>query len=236
MTGITLDKLLDYGNAAKQEVQTILNAAKQMQETLKNGITVHEASDLLDRLWSPREAEELKIKLSGTNPRANGDVIRFAELDKRLAEKMSLEVTKAFFKNADEYIVCFLQAKLDRINALDLRSEEGLVAITDLRRQVARYVGFISWGIYDIREQLLGGNPLKWGDLTSSTESVENGDYLFLEDLGAVVQKAHDEYAEERFDLKQWESIQSVTHSFESIEAVTRLVLLFAGYVTEGSN
>lgn len=232
----TLDGLLTYGNAAKQEVEGILNAAKQMQETLKNGVTVHEASDILDRLWDVREAEEFKLKLSATDPKGNGDVIRFAELDKHLAEKMTMDVTKAFFKNADMFIVGHLQKCLDRINAMDLSSDEGLACITDLRRQVARYASFISWGVYDIREQLLSSNPLKWGDITSSTETVENGDYLFLEDLPSVLKKVHDDYAEDRFALKQWESIQSITHSFESVEAVIRLVLLFAGYLADERN
>lgn len=231
MTDVTFDQLLEFRNAAQAEMMSTTESMKGLAEQLKTGVSYKEGCDIANRFWPVREAAEIKLCLFDSFPLENGQVILGKGLDKRVSDQITTNLTQAYFKSAGEYISSMVQAILDDINSKGLVSEDAIHTLNRLKAQVSRYIGFVSWGVYEIKVQLLDHSPKGWQDLSPTVESVENGDYLFLENIPDKVTEAHNKFAEENFPQKYSVSLGDVDWRFGTLDAVMELSLLFASYL-----
>lgn len=232
MTDVTYDQLVESRNAAMSEMNGCTSSLKGMAEKLQEGVSLKEACEIVDRFWPTREAGDLKTRLFSSFPKENGQVLLNKGLDKRIVENIAVDITRAYFHNISEYVAFKVEESLNHINGLGLDNSAAADAINELRKQVARYLGYINWGVYEIKTQLLGKN-VDWEELSPSVDGVENGDYLFLENLPLLTEQAHDRYVEENLPQKYGFALSDIEWRFGSLEAVMELSLLFAKYLHE---
>lgn len=233
MTDVTFIQLPELRNAARAEMIATTESMSALSERLKQGISYKEGCEIANQFWSPREAAEVKLQLFDSFPLENGQVILAKGLDKQVSGKITTNLTQGYFEAAGSYISCQVQAILDDINTKGLASEDASYTLNHLKAQTARYISFINWGIYEIKAQLLDPDPKQWGDLSPTVESVENGDYLFLENIPDLVTKAHEKFAEENFPQQYHVSLSDVDWRCNNLDAAMELSLLFAAFLTD---
>jgi hypothetical protein len=231
MTDICLTQLVELRNAAHAEMTNSTAAMKDLVKQLQEGVSYKEACEVANRFWPVREASEIKLRLFDSFPKENGQVILNKGLDKRISDTIATEQAQKYFEAAGVYISEKVQAILDDINSKNLACQDAAFTLNTLKAQVSRYMGFVNWGVYEIKTQLLDPDPKQWGDLSPSVESVENGDYLFLENIPNLVDKAHAKFIEENFPYKYSLSLGDVDWRSSTLGAVTELSLLFAAYL-----
>jgi hypothetical protein len=231
MTDVTYDRLVEFRNAAREEMVAHTDALKTLAEQLREGVSLKEANEIINRFWPTREANDLKVRMYSTFPKENGQIILNMGLDKRISDSISTDKTRQYFNGMGVYIQSEVQVILDNINARPLDCPDTARMLNVVKAQVSRYINFVNWGVYEIKAQLLASGPKKWVDLTTTVESVENGDYLFLENIPDLIGKAHDKFIEENFPTSYSVSLSDVDWRFGSLDAVMELSLLFAGYL-----
>lgn len=231
MTDITFDQLLEFRNAAQAEMIAATESMRALAEQLKTGVSYKEGCEIANRFWSVRQAAEIKLCLFDSFPAENGQVILGKGLDKQISGQITTDLTKAYFTAAGVYIRDYVQAILDDVNSKGLVSEDAIHTLNRLKAEVSRYLSFINWGVYEIKAQLLDASPKGWQDLSPSVESVESGDYLFLENIPALVDAAHAKFAEENFPQQYSVSLGDVDWRYGTLDAVMELSLLFASYL-----
>lgn len=231
MTDVNFEKLVEFRNAARAEMVGCTEALTSMAEKMKEGVEFKEACEIVNRFWPTREAAELKTRLYTSFPKENGEIILRMGLDKRISDSISTELTRQYFTAMGVYIQHQTQVILDDINAKPLNSQDAVATLNRLKAQVLRYINFVSWGVYEIKAQLLDRKPKIWEDLSAEVQSVENGDHLFLENIPELIGKAHDKFIEENFPTTYSVSLADVEWRFDSLDSVMELSLLFASFL-----
>lgn len=227
------EQLEQQHQAAKAETNAYVERMGGLIKKLETGIELREACEVADRFWDAREAAEIKTRLFNSFPKVNGRVLLDKDLDEKITLKMPTDEARKYFEVSGLYIQTKIDQSLKNINSLGLDNEAAAELLTALRKEVARYLGFINWGIYEIKAQLLDSKPNRWEDLSPNVDSVENGDYLFMENMGVLVEKAHTVFVKENFPDTYTLSLSSFNWRFSTIEAVMELVGLFSMFLHE---
>lgn len=232
MSDVTFSELLEVLNAAKAELHSTTDSMSGLKKELEEGVSLQQASGIADRFWSPREAMSVKTRLFDSFPKQNGRILMEKGLDEKVCGRISLDVSHAFFVKAKEFLVCEIDQHLEEINSKGLDCEHTAEHLNLLRRDIARFLCYLNWGVYEIRNQLLDENVQGWAQLSGSIETIESGDYLFLENLGEKVGTALEEFSLNGFPDKSRLSIGEVDYQFDGVEAVMELVIMFARYLS----
>lgn len=225
------EQLNQQHSAAKGEMSTYGERMGGLVKKLEDGIDLREACEVADRFWDAREAAEIKTRLFNSFPKVNGRVLLDKELDKSIILKIPTEETRRFFDASTVYIQTKLDQTLAHINSLGLDHEVAAEMMMALRKETARYLAFVTWGIYEIKAQLLDPAPKRWEDLSPTVDSVESGDYLFMENLGVLVERAHATFIEEHFPETYTLSLDNFSFRLGTIEAVMELAAMFSRYL-----
>lgn len=186
-------------SAALTELEQIRVTAASVVEQLKHGIGLEPAYLIIDRYWEGNEASNLKTKLSGNFPRENGEAILSATFSERLGVALEMTHTKAYFNRAFPEIISQVERVYDIINAHDLNDQEALMKLNDFRKEPARFIDFISSGWFDGRDKVVKGEISNWDGLRQETDSIESGDYLFLNDYRQDIRCAQEKMEENLF-------------------------------------
>jgi hypothetical protein len=232
MTHPAYEQLVEARTNAQTELSAVGGALKGLVTQLRHGVSYEEAVEIVNRFWEPREAMVLKTKLYNNFPKENGRIILEKGLDDRVRATITTVITQAFFVKASEDLQCQIRAVLDHVNGLPVQSTPELVTtINTVRMQVAKFLGYMGWGVYEIRSQLLSNGAAKWEDLSPTVDIVEQGDYLFLENLEQLVGEALKTFVDKEMPVRWEMSLGSVEYRLNTIEAVMELILLFANYL-----
>lgn len=232
MSDVTFSELLEVLTAAKAELHSTTDSMSGLKKELEDGVSLQQASGIADRFWTTREAMAVKVRLFDSFPKQNGLILLEKGLDEKVCGRISLDVSHAFFAKAKDYLACEIDQHLAEINGKGLDCEHTAEHLNLLRRDIARFLCYINWGVYEIRSQLLDEKIQDWSQLSGSIETIESGDYLFLENLAEKVSTALEEFSANNFPDKSRLSIREVDYQFDGVEAVMELVIMFARYLS----
>lgn len=186
-------------SAALTELEQIRATAATVVEELKHGIALEPAYLIIDRYWDGNEASNLKTKLSGNFPKENGEAILYATFSDKLGVALEMVHTKDYFSRAFPEIIAQVERVFAIINSKDLNDQEALMKLNDFRKEPARFIDFIGSGWFDGRDKVVKNEITSWDGLRQETDSIESGDYLFLNDYRQDIRRAQEKMEENLF-------------------------------------
>jgi len=167
---------------AFEQAEFLRAAGVAVRQQLSEGVTILKAYDIIDKYWPAREGAKMKLMLSSAFPSRNADMILCARFSRQLGEGLQFLISKEFFEQAIPQIAPLIEEKLKVLNQADLNDPIALAAFQAFRKEPARFVNYMEDGWFEGRGALLADNVKAWTELTQEARSVENGDYLFMED------------------------------------------------------
>lgn len=225
------EALAELRSQAQLELSATTGTVGALMTKLREGVSYEEAIEIIERFWEPREAQSMKLELFTSFPQRNGELIMHKGLDDKLSKAINVETTRQFFAQASGLLQAQVSLILSAVNSQPLNCEAAVDTMNDVRKQLAKFVEYMGWGVYDIRSQLLSGGPSSWHSLTTEVKIIEDGDYLFLESLERAIDDSIKVFVERDLPAKWDMTLTSVDHRFSIIEAVMEMIMLFAEYV-----
>lgn len=228
--------ILQALNASLNELATIRTTAAAVVDQLRGGVNLETAYMIVDRYWDGNEASNLKVKLSGSFPKENGYAILSANFGHKLGVALSIEVTKEYITQVFAEITTQVERVLDIINSKDLNDPEVLMKWNDFRKEPARFIDLVNEGWYRDREKVVSGEIANWDGLRGvETDSIDNGNYLFLTDYRKGLADAQEKMEEDLFGYND-----PTTYALGGLDdcmcrliGMVKLTGLFAAYLAD---
>lgn len=218
---------------AQLELSATTGTVGALMNKLREGVSYEEAIEIIERFWEPREAQSMKLQLFTSFPQRNGELIMYKGLDDKLSKAINVETTRQFFVQASSLLQAQVSLILSAVNSQPLECAATVDTINNVRKQLAKFVGYMGWGAYEIRSQLLSSGPKSWESLPTEVKIIDDGDYLFLESLEGVINDSIKTFVERDLPSKWDMTLTSVDFRFGTIEAVMEMIMLFAEYVCD---
>lgn len=228
---ITYSGLLEKRNAAYGELDASVSSFSALADELHNGVTYQQAIQIINQFWNTRDAGVLKTKLFTSFPKKNGEIILQSGLDAKIQERMATVVTREYFGEAHAYILKMVDAYLEVFKKLSTTETASYNVYLDFRKQVARYLGGVDYGVYDLKPVLLDGAAKEWKDLKCDESAIESGDYMLWDDLPHLVKEAHQTFTHNHLDRKEHITLNNLTWCFDNVRAHMEFCALFAGWL-----
>lgn len=227
----TYAELLVNRNAARGELDAGVSSLVDLADKLKDGVSYQEAILIIDHFWKPRDAGVMKTRLFTSFPERNGEIILEHDLDAKIRERIATVTTRDFFVSAHRYILDQVNAQLAIFSKLRTDNATEFAAYVTFRKQIARYLAFLDYGVHDIKESLLNLGEKRWTELPGSPGSVESSEYMLWDNIPEMVTEAHDTFVRNHLDRKDHITLHSLDWCFDTIRATMELSLLFADYM-----
>lgn len=227
----TYAELLLGRNSARGELDAGTSSLSHLAVRLKEGVSYEEAIVIINQFWGARDAGVMKTRLFTSFPERNGQIIREQDLDGKIRERIATAVTRGFFIEAHRYILDQVNAQLAIFSKLRTDNATEFNAYIEFRKQVARYLSFLDWGVHDIKEALLTHGNKGWKELPGHPGSVDTSDYMLWDNIPEMVADAHATFVKNHLDRKDHINLNSLDWCFDVVRATMELTLLFADYM-----
>lgn len=192
--------ILQTLNASLNELELIRTTGASVVEQLRSGVNLETAYMIVDRYWDGNEASNLKVKLSGSFPKENGYAILSTPFGHKLGVALSIEATKEYLTQVFAEITTQIERVYDIINSKDLNDPEALMKLNDFRKEPARFIDLVNEGWFSERDKVVSGEIADWNGLREvETDSIDNGNYLFLTDYRKGLADAQKKMEEDLF-------------------------------------
>lgn len=228
---ISYFELLKQRNDAYGELDASVSSFSALADQLREGVTYQQAIEIVNQFWRPRDAGVMKTRLFTSFPKKNGELILQSDLDNKIRDRMTTVITREYFKNAHAYIEDRIEKYLAIFKKLETSDKSSYGVYLDFRKQVARYLGGVDYGVYDLKPELLNGGVKVWGDLKCDESAIESGDYMLWDDLPLMIKEAHQTFTHNHLDRKEHINLNNLSWCFDNVRAHMEFCVLFAGWL-----
>ena len=228
---VTYEELVANRQTALLEIDARTSAISALAKKLQEGISLPDATELINSMWNERDARILKTELSSAFPKRNSEAILGYGLDAKITNSFVLKATHEFFADSAAFIEANAIERLASFSRCKLDDEDALEDFIKLRKNLVRYIAFLDWGVYDIREKLLNRDIDCWCDINESVMAIESGDYMIWDNFPELLSEAHKNYALNHLARIGDVNMRAIQWNFEGIQAFMELRLIFAKYL-----
>lgn len=229
---IEYEELIKERDIARAELDAGVSSLLTLGKKLKEGVSYDDAVLIVKQFWDKRDAGQIQALLLNSFPERNGEIILEKNIDSRVAEKLSIVTSVKFFDDAFAYINQEMIRVMEKFKAHLTEDTHDFVKFMEFRKDTARYVAFMDWGAYDLKDHLINGCN-NWEDLPPTVNSIETGDYMLWDNPAVNVIKVHEEFKERHLNRKDYISLGSLDYCFDSVICSMELALLFARTLKE---
>lgn len=206
-----------------------IEASKKLYETLKPGVSVELAYAVIDETWTGNEASDIKTRLCSSFPKENSEAILRAPLPAEFSGSSNVSNAKCYLVSALEEITANIKNAEDFINQRDINDPEAIIKMNEFRKEPARFIDLIKEGWVPNKEQLLNGEITSWQDFVTESETVDSGNYLFLNDYRGELKEAFGKFEESFFGRNDLSTcrIGDIGNYVERLLVVIKVVCMF---------
>lgn len=220
--------------AANEEVKLVREASALVCKQLEEGVDISIAYSVIDRYWEGEDARRLKVQMTNTFPRNNGQTLMEAPFSEKMGSALTFPAVRAYISLVIPQITGLVEQVYKAVNDTDLNDEGALQAFNEFRKHPTKFLDLIEGMYGPEREKVLDGTYVTWQDIPTSTR-IENGDYLFLYDYRTELLKAEKNVLNDLFGHPDQDdeikSIRSVEYLTERIRVKVRLCTLFHAFL-----
>lgn len=227
-------------NFATSENLKFVNDIESVVKHLRNGVSFPVAANIINTYWGDSaKGKQLKLKLSSSDLRVNGETILHTNIDREDILKIVGERKGIYeyFTAVHAYINDRVDTVLEGLHRAEFNEVE-LACYNEFRKEVVRYLDYINNYFWDIRTLLEKEDTTCWTQLGIPTAGSDDGDYLFFDSFKEDLDRQHKVFMENFVDLKNidnWYSLSSCEHFANRLTAQIKLPYLFACWLDEKS-
>lgn len=226
-------ELQQFQAEAFTELKRIKSITDEIIKKLESTVPLAVAYEIVDNLWLTNQASRLKTELSSEFPERNGSVILNAPLTEEVSLLLAIPKTVEFLDKAFPEIIIRVKEVYSGINSKGLSDETAIELYNNFRKEPARFADFVKDLWYPESDRLQKGLVGNWKEISQSSYSVENGDYLLMTDYAENIRKAQGALYTTLVDsmLKDGITLRNISYKIDQLVGMVNLIGLFGAYI-----
>lgn len=224
--------------AATSASTTARESANLVIDTLQEGVEISVAHRIISEHWGDTgTASRLRTKLFGKFPKENGEVLLYAPLTEDDLERWKGDRTEVmeYFGLVHAYVIEHVAALTAKMNRYDSSDMAALELYNGFRKNVLRYICYIDYEFYSVRQILEEDGVLDWDNLAKllPIAEIENGDYLFMDDFIPKLVETQGTYLERdiQVEARDQYSVNDMEWVLRKMVPHIRIPFLFGEYL-----